>query len=329
VNGLLIGFGSVGKKHFKILDDLCSQIFIVDLNLTESTILSENSKVFANIYSFVKFAKSHELKVDLAIIANWGPDHLSTFLELVDINISKFIIEKPLVTSMANLQILRSAIEKNNLQVWCNFHLRFNKEILKPIHNLIDSNKEVPTLWTISGGAKCLATTGIHWIDLFLFINNSNSVKIRSLIKDSKINPRNKDFSFFEGTISLIDNRDNIMNLSFLNSSYSDSNVTIYGKHSKLVLEDNIFKVFTGELENQPNFPITRTYSFNKIISSSVLQSNSIQSLYDSFITSNKPMINLFEANEVLLKALILNEENDLSADVPAEKLLTRDWNFS
>jgi hypothetical protein len=265
---------------------------------------------------------------DVAVIANWGPDHYTSVVELQKFGIRKFLVEKPLASRKSDLEKLESKIRNNEIQVWSNFHLRFDKTT-NFLHNfVVQKNLPGPSLMTVSGGAKCLATTGIHWIDYFLLFSQESIFDVQSRIKIDKINPRNKDLSFLEGFIHLASNNASL-NITFSNQSYSDAFVELYWKTFKIQICEGKFRLLQSHNPDMNLLPITRTHAFTKLIYEADFGTSGFESLYDAFFESKVSMDRLFLSNKYLLQSLMYSESLALMTCENFEKLADKDYLIS
>jgi predicted dehydrogenase len=97
---LIVGLGSIGRKHLSTLNHYypSSEILVVD------PAYPPGKQTFDSI-TFLVGAQIPDSSSanDVAIVANWGPDHFNTFLALVDAGFKRIMIEKPLADSLYEL----------------------------------------------------------------------------------------------------------------------------------------------------------------------------------------------------------------------------------
>jgi|TARA_B110000438_G_scaffold303106_1_gene363177 predicted dehydrogenase len=134
LKALVIGFGSIGKRHVNNLMKYTDVEIVICSKKTdiENNIL-KNCKVFDSIQ------KSLEEKPDFAIICNITSHHIDTAIELAKNGLDLFI-EKPLSNSMEQIDELNSIVTKNNLITFIGCNLRFHKCIQK-IKEILDSHE--------------------------------------------------------------------------------------------------------------------------------------------------------------------------------------------
>lgn len=203
---LVIGYGSIGKRHIGNLSLFPDIEIIVCTNRKTDNFLKEKK---CQLYSSLD--KCIEQKPDVAFITNVTSQHIKTAIKLASAHIDLFI-EKPLSNSMSNVNKLLKMVEKNHLVTLMGCHLRFHP-CLKKIKELV-SNNEIGTIVSIHaengsylpewhpgedyelsyagrkdmGGGTVL--TNIHEIDyLYWFFGNVKEVySITGKFSDLKIN---------------------------------------------------------------------------------------------------------------------------------------------
>ena len=122
---LVIGYGSIGKRHIKNLTKLPNlELFVVTNRTTDSFLKKSNCKIFKTIEDAI------QVKPSFAIICNVTSLHIKSSLLLAKSGIHLFI-EKPLSNSLNHINDLLFECEKQKLitQIGCN--LRFHPSIKK------------------------------------------------------------------------------------------------------------------------------------------------------------------------------------------------------
>ena len=334
VRNLLIGCGSVGKKHLSKLIELGQKIWVVDPNedarqfaLSRSDLISG---VFPSIESFLK-AEGAPL-INLAVIANWGPDHFYAFEKIKDLSPHTIIIEKPVTSKLSDLYLMKTHLEKSKASIFVNFHLRFDSGF-KQLSELCDSSKYgTPALISIVAGAKCISTNGIHWIDFSNQLIGSEWDKIDSSMSSQLINPRSKDLNFYEGFTNITYKNKSSTNVSFTNNSFMDMQITIVWKNAKGVIVNGFLTVYEAETEIPHDQPVTRSALFAKKVFEAPFSVDGFNNLYAQ-IDDKKGFVmeNALEANELLILSLIASKtSSQLSyGESIQEDLINFDWKIS
>ena len=123
---LVIGYGSIGKRHAQILKNLGCDVALVTAQKTEDF----------DCYATVEDALKN-ITVDYVVIANATHLHYSTLLSLILCNYqNKVLVEKPLFSSLEQLP------ENKISHIFVAYNLRFN-ELLIEAKNRIENEKLV------------------------------------------------------------------------------------------------------------------------------------------------------------------------------------------
>lgn len=114
---LIIGLGSIGKKHVKAIISILPNAEIFALR---SKINAEQLPGVVNIFNLVEIAS---VTIDFAIIANPTSEHKKTITQLIPFGFPLFI-EKP-VSSSLDVEDLVVAVNKNKIGTYVACNLRF------------------------------------------------------------------------------------------------------------------------------------------------------------------------------------------------------------
>ena len=128
---LIIGFGSIGKRHFNnILLLGFKNIYIISKHL-EKNIKNPTVKVFRNCDDL------KNQKIDFCLICSSSSDHYPDFLNVISLGIKNIFVEKPISN---NINIANKMLElslENNCRTYVGFDMRFDPGLLK-VKNLIE-----------------------------------------------------------------------------------------------------------------------------------------------------------------------------------------------
>ena len=123
---LIVGYGSIGKRHAKLARSLMpkAKIIVLKRKLIKKTKDKIVDKFVSNLSDAIKF------KPEIAIIANPASYHLSAAFPLIELGIH-LLIEKPLSISSKNISklIYKSNLKKSVLMV--GYNLRFMQSLIK------------------------------------------------------------------------------------------------------------------------------------------------------------------------------------------------------
>jgi predicted dehydrogenase len=334
MNSLLIGCGSIGKRHLSKLIEHNQRIWVVDPNPeTRNFAKSQSEQILGTYPDLREFLKENsDLKFNLIVISNWGPDHFETFKIISNLEAKKILIEKPLASKLNDLRSIETKLKDIKAEVFVNYHIRFDTGLKQLVNYSNTKNLGSPVSISISGGAKCISTTGIHWIDFTNFLIQSNWTKITASLKSSSINPRSSSLNFYQGFINVQFENSCDLNMNFTNHSYMDTQITIIWKKAKGILVNGSLEIYEPENEIPPNQPITRTVFFSKKTNEIAFFKDGLENFYDFIMGNTKGhMPNLTTANNILLTALIASKMNcSLTPEsLIAESLADLDWRIS
>ena len=264
---LLVGFGSVGKRHLAELSTLYDFIDVVDPKLKainiDRSLISDKVKFVENLSELEDKPRVYSI----AVIATWGPTHLDVVREVINFKPNFILIEKPVESSLSKVDEIETLVRSNNIRATVNFHLRYGP-LMKVLSSVINE-RELGAISTVSitAGAKCIATNGIHYLDLFMEIFQETPVSINSNLYSNKINPRNAEFNFLGGVVNYQFSDNKTLTMMFSNNSYAEINLEINLERGKIIFANSVLKDWTEKKSDIfENRPITRTLRFNHLL---------------------------------------------------------------
>ena len=199
---LLVGCGSIGKKHLQELLSVFDSLAVVDIN--EEALTWAKSEGAGRVSTFTSLNDlSGEIAnspFDIAVVANWGPDHVKTIRELLRLGQRNFVAEKPLADSIADVRAIGEEVRDVGGKLWINLTRRFSG--LQAGIEKIAAQHNLGKLQSINvvGGARCFATNGIHYLDFANIMFGERAETVMADLATQNINPRHESFAFYEGT---------------------------------------------------------------------------------------------------------------------------------
>jgi predicted dehydrogenase len=334
VRNLLIGCGSVGKKHLSKLIELGQKIWVVDPSKdARKFALAQGDLVlgvFPTLESFLE-AEATPL-INLAVIANWGPDHFYAFEKIKGLHPRAIIIEKPVISKLSDLNLMKTYLKDSKASIFVNFHLRFDSGYSQLLEFCAVSKYGTPKLISVVGGAKCVSTNGIHWLDFSNELIASEWDSIDANLTSQSINPRSKDLHFYEGFTNITYKNKSVVSVNFTNSSYMDIQVTIIWKQAKGIIVDGFLKIYEADNEIPEDQPITRSARFSKKILEIPFAVDGFDQIYNRIgSVKGYVMERALEANELLILSLISSRTASQVKNqrlIPQE-LINLDWKVS
>jgi predicted dehydrogenase len=285
-NALLIGFGSIGKQHANYLGGISSRITVIDpkpLDEFNVNILRERYQQVSYFSSIDQLQPDFNEK-DIAVVANYGPDHYKTVLDLSLIGVKNFILEKPCTDSLIELELLYTLASTMSLKIAVNqgyYYESFGEKINK-ISDILKIG-EVQAIW-ISGGARCISTAGSHWVSQANQIFGNIPIEITGDATNDFINPRSEQLAFIEGVFSFTYPNRKRLGVCLTNKSSISGSFHIYWSNSIGIFDQGKLTIHTRDDQTE-SFLVTRYNNANKIIYNEKLFINTekFMNIYKSF----------------------------------------------
>jgi predicted dehydrogenase len=236
---ILVGHGSIGSRYKASLLKRGinkNDIKIIDPNKNVKRKLNEEGfKCFESLESL----RYLEDKLKFGIVANWGPEHLSTATKLIEIGCKRLIIEKPISNSIAELNDFKNKIKDKNIFITVHYHWKFT--------NLANTIEEIakelelgdPVGIRIYGGAVGLSTNGTHFFDLACDLLKSDPKTVISDLEIENINPRDKSLIYIGGSAFYKMENNKFINVSFSNKNSQSINAHIIYRHGIIETPNN------------------------------------------------------------------------------------------
>jgi predicted dehydrogenase len=118
---LIVGLGSIGKKHLAAIVNVCPS---AEIYAFRTNIKSETYDNVINIYSL----KEIDFELDFIVISNITASHEKTIIDMCKFKCPLFI-EKPVLHSLENYEWVAIELEKNSIDTYVACNLRFHPAI--------------------------------------------------------------------------------------------------------------------------------------------------------------------------------------------------------
>ncbi len=257
---VLLGYGSIGRYHAGILAKRGCRLAVVEINEAVHDAVRRDYPEAVVARTLAALPAWWSWRDTLAVIATWGPSHAALFADLVGHGVRRILCEKPLAHAVAaGAEMLRVARERD---VALGVHQRFRymgvadglRQVARE-HALGD-----PIAVVVSGGALCLVTNGIHYIDLASELFGTRPQSVVSTAVPAPINPRSPSLMYYGGSAvwSFGGGREAV--ISFTNQGSLRASVSVYFPHAvaelRPTLEVTVRRRPDGEVRG---LPITRS----------------------------------------------------------------------
>ena len=336
---LLVGAGSIGRYHLKYLSVIFKEIYILDTNLEIIEKINSDLKIRI-VKIFHSFSEIDDFEIfELAVISNLGPDHYVTFINLVEKGVKNFFLEKPLADSLLEIDLIRKAKEKYDLRI--ETHFQWSESFLfEQISNCQNTHNLGPVDYiNVTGGAKCIATNGIHYLAMANILFGENPLSTFAVLNSEPINPRRQDLKFLGGISTWLYKKNKLLTILFSNTNRNSPRVEVFFLNGRAEIVGDNLKIWKITEDNLQKFnSITRTFYADQLIFSGEAYNfqdgtNGTNKIYGRII-KNEGHDNFehgAQASEQLIKSLISNETGlrTIINNKVEEKYLNTKWSIS
>jgi predicted dehydrogenase len=235
---------------------------------------------------------------------------------LAKIGVKNYIIEKPLTDSFYELNEMQQLINSMNLTVKTNLPILYSDVPRR----LLDFEKTYgigrPRSMIVYGGAKCIATIGIHYVALANYLYNNRPSAVSAVLRSHRINPRNDKLVYLEGGAQWVYPHDQYLSINFSNTSQLDFKCSILYKNAEVVIHNQ--NLVLNKISSQDLLLLdkpTKTSSASETILDLSVNTQedfmrSLHSIYESFTKTESSLDGKwgFAATYDLLSALTANK---------------------
>ena len=201
---LLIGCGQLGSRHLQALAcmDEISRIDVVEISPESIVLGKERLKGLPGVNTKISIqwhASLNDIRFefDLCVVATSARGRVELVKALIERGCKRFILEKIVAQSTEDYDDLLRVVEASGVKAWVDMPTRAF-QIHKYIKNRLSSGE--PITFIEAGGNWGLACNGIHYIDLFVYYDESSILEpeaflIDPLLHSSKRGEMYKDLS--------------------------------------------------------------------------------------------------------------------------------------
>src|SRR5207248_7400479 len=156
LTGLLIGYGSVGRRHAQAIRTFCGQLAIVETSESARALARQNRAadiVEPNLEALDR--NGFPWESTLAIIATWGPSHAQIFHALADRGVTRILCEKPLACSVAHADGMVRRAKNESITLGVHHFVRYTQVASALKRFAVDQELGPPVALQAQGGAAC------------------------------------------------------------------------------------------------------------------------------------------------------------------------------
>lgn len=251
----LIGCGNIGSRHLQALVQLSfkTEIIVVDPKKESQTLaksrLNEINYDSSNFDISWSTTLENVKETDLVIIATSASKRIDIIEKLLEMNNSRFLLEKMVCQSSDEYDHLLSIIDSNNAKGWTNTSRRYMNSY-QEIKKRIKNNK---INLIVTSGNMGLGTNAIHFVDLFSWLTNDNKISLNGDNIENQLlpNKRGIDLKEFSGTIVGKSSNNSSLSINFLSSENLPLYLSIFNDENSIVIDETnetIFDLRTNQI---------------------------------------------------------------------------------
>lgn len=260
--GLLVGAGSIGKRHAKVMADRYSILHVVDPSEQSRAWASETFGSQAVTHGNLDGALRQIGSADVtAVVATLGPLHRENVSRLIDHGVRRIYCEKPFASSIEDGHHLAELAEHTSTRVIVGLQRRYSTLVDQILQFSRHHLGGEPVSIVGHGGAQCLITTGMHWVDLAVDLFRGFPTAVSGLGSADRMNPRGTDLDVWQGTAVWQFSSGRLLTLTYSNHTSVDGLLSIYCPRGRVdICPDGVIRAFRrddAEVERDPR--ITRT----------------------------------------------------------------------
>lgn len=197
---VVMGYGSIGRRHAAALRAHGARLAIVNRRAEVRERAGRENPGALLAESLGALDGRIDWSGAAAVIATWGPSHKEHFEQLAQRGVRRILCEKPMAASAQDAREMSDAAARGGIWLGVNHTLRYARlrdglSAEASAHGLGE-----PRALTLEGGAACLATNGIHWLDFARQIFGGEPHRAVATAAGEHINPRSPELEMFGGS---------------------------------------------------------------------------------------------------------------------------------
>lgn len=244
---LLVGCGNIGSRH---LQSLCNTSgFVIDVVENNPEAIKKTEDIIGKPDKSAIFWHdnlSHISDVpDLCIIATSSAHRKQIILEMLCRGVRRFLLEKIIAQSEKSYRDILESFLKYNAKGWVNITRRYSSYYQGLKDSFYKDNEKIRIL--VDSGDHGLACNGIHYLDLFLFLDNSSKLEYVEEPRDLEISgTKRSDYIDFTGDLLIRSEKGSLIRLNFTGDSDALPVMIIQNSKRRYIIEDNNLTAFSS-----------------------------------------------------------------------------------
>lgn len=241
IKSLIIGAGQLGSRHLQGLlkFEMKQLIYVLDPSEKSLGIAKERAREVKNNHNLIYLNDWVQLPndFDLVIVATGAKVRSRVVIKLLmDFKVKNLVLEKILFQDVNSYAEISELIRRTKTSTWVNHPRRMFKHYqeIKKVISLSEENVR----FQVYGGNWGLACNGLHFVDLFSFLSDSEVEHINfdgvNEIVDSK---RVNNIEFIGSIKGEFKNKSDF-HISSIDGLYSDITVCVFTKSNRWIIQE-------------------------------------------------------------------------------------------
>ena len=244
----IVGSGELGSRHLQGLkmSNAMFDVFVVDpldnaLQLSKNRLEEVSSKININKIFYFNSLALLPKKIDLVIIATTSSVRKKIISDLLqNIEVKYLILEKIVFQKPSDFYEIKEIFDRKNIRDWVNLPRRYYN-VYRSLKLKINGNINL----FVKGNNWGLGCNSIHFIDLFIFLNNQFEINFNTEFLYNKIyESKRKGYKEFFGELIIKNIKGNQAILSDIKDYDSNENCPL------IIIKDNDYEYIIDEQKN-------------------------------------------------------------------------------
>jgi hypothetical protein len=272
-----VGCGNIGSRHLQAITKLPFnvEVDIIEPNLESMMLGKKRLEEIGYSNETHKFfwhenIEQLEHNSELTIIATTSVGRVDLIITLAERGHKRFLIEKIVCQSENEYQRLIENINKLNVKGWVNTNRRYFKTY-KKLKEYFKESKIIHFSIT-SSNVSALATSAIHYIDLFSYFVDDYNINLNGelLLDEIFKNKRGSNFVEFAGTITGSVKNGSTLSITSLPTTKLPSVINIVGNDKNIIINETNEKLI--DLINPENNNFVFKYEHVSNLTNRIIQ---------------------------------------------------------